>query len=399
MGQAKDLHWPAPSRTCIVVVTTDDKTGSRQALRFRDAAFEDYERIAALATRNGLEFEGREQWVHLWANNPACQLFPNWPMGWVVEGENADIVGYHASVPQLFELDGRRLIASAARTLVVDAPYRNCSFQLLRYFFQQKQADLLLATTANAQAAKAHGVFRALRVPSGTWDRTAFWATNYRGFIASVLAMKHIPGAKALSIPLSAGLLLRDALKGRPAKKLASGFELSYCQNFDEPFEEFWQSLRRSYPHRLLANRSRETLVWHFKYPLANNGAWVLTATKGSRLAAYAIFLRMDNLSYSLTRMRLVDFQVLEGNTELLNPLLCEAMERCRRERIHMLETIGFSPPKQRVIDSLSPAWRTLDSWRYFYKACNSQLAETLKDPHVWDPSCFDGDASFLGRI
>jgi hypothetical protein len=265
----------------------------------------------------------------------------------------------------------------------------------LRYFFQQKQSDLLLATTANAQAAKAHGVFRALRVPSGIWDRTAFWITNYRGFSASVLAMKHIRGAKALSIPLSAGLFLRDALKGRPSNRGASGTEIGYCQSFDGRFDDFWQILRSSYPHRLLANRSRETLAWHFKYSLTNGRAWLLTANKGPVLAAYAIFLRLDNPSYALHRMRLVDFQALEGNTELLGPLLGEALARCRREGIHMLETIGFAPPKQRVIDSLSPAWRKLDSWRYFYKACNSQLAETLKDPQLWDPSCFDGDASF----
>jgi hypothetical protein len=92
--------------------------------------------------------------------------------------------------------------------------------------------------------------------------------------------------------------------------------------------------------------------------------------------------------------MRLVDFQSLDGNSELLLPLLCHALARCRREGIHMLEAIGFPPEKQRVIDSLLPNWRNLESWLYFYKAAKRQLAECLKDPQVWDPSCFDGDAS-----
>jgi hypothetical protein len=84
--------------------------------------------------------------------------------------------------------------------------------------------------------------------------------------------------------------------------------------------------------------------------------------------------------------MRLVDFQVLEDDTQLLRPLLCHALARCRREGIHMLEAFGFAPQKQRVIDSLSPGRRKLESWRYFYKAGNRQLAECLKNPQVWDP-------------
>jgi len=74
--------------------------------------------------------------------------------------------------------------------------------------------------------------------------------------------------------------------------------------------------------------------------------------------------------------------------------LICHALARCRREGIHMLECIGFAPDKQRVIEALAPHRRKLSSWRYFYKATNRQLAQTLKDPGVWDPSCFDGDAS-----
>jgi hypothetical protein len=92
--------------------------------------------------------------------------------------------------------------------------------------------------------------------------------------------------------------------------------------------------------------------------------------------------------------MRLVDFQALEGKTELLTPILCQALARCREEGIHMLETIGFAPDKQRVIDSLSPHRRPLSCWRYFYKTVARELAEELKDPNAWDPTCFDGDAS-----
>jgi hypothetical protein len=59
-----------------------------------------------------------------------------------------------------------------------------------------------------------------------------------------------------------------------------------------------------------------------------------------------------------------------------------------------MLEIIGLSPEKRNVIDTLAFRHRDLHSWLYFYNTKNQSLAESLKDPKVWDPSSFDGDSS-----
>jgi len=376
------------------MIAKDETAAAKLAPRLRELTFADYGQIAGLGSRYGLEIEAYPEWAHLWADNPVFQEIPNWPMGWVFENEDNEIVGHIANIPLLYELGDRKLIVTASRAVVVDARYRSYSFQLLSQFFRQKQVDLYLATTVNAQAIKAYEIFRASRVPAGAWNQTAFWITNYRGFSASLLAIKEVRGTRGLSYPLSAGLFLRDTLTGRLTKTHCSGDESSFCTGFDDRFEDFWRDLRRNFPGRLLANRSRQTLEWHFKYPLASDRAWVLTANQGKRLAAYAIFFRRDSPAFCLKRMRLVDFQSLDGNSDLLLPLLCHALARCRREGIHMLEAIGFPPEKQRIIDSLSPNWRKLESWLYFYKAAQRPLADCLKDPQVWDPSCFDGDAS-----
>ena len=376
------------------MATISETAGTKLGLKSRQATFDDYGQVTALASRYRFEPETREEWVHLWANNPLYHQLTDWPIGWVFENEDNRIVAYIGNVPLLYELNGQRLIVTAGRALVVDIPYRSYSFQLLSQFFKQKQVDLFLDTTVNPEASKVHEVFRASRVPMGTWNEAAFWITNYRGFSNSVLATKEVRGARGLSYPLSVGLFLRDRIEGRSWKTHCDGAEASFCSQFDERFDDFWQQLRSKFPQRLLANRSREILAWHFGRPLESGKAWVLTVNKSSALAAYAIFFREDNLESSLKRMRLVDFQVLNGETELLRPLICHALARCRREGIHMLECMGFAPEKQQVIEALAPHGRKLSSWRYFYKATNRQLAETLKDPAVWDPSCFDGDAS-----
>jgi hypothetical protein len=371
-----------------------EPAGAKLRLKSRQATFDDYDEIALLATRYGLEPETREDWIHLWVNNPVYHQLPNWPIGWVFENEDKRIVAYIGNVPRQYEIGGQRLTVAASRAWVVDHPYRSYSLLLLNQFFKQKRVDLFLDTTVNAEASKPHEVFRALRVPLGTWNEAAFWITKYRDFSACLLAMKEFRGTSWLRYPLSVGLLVSDRMEGKFWKTNFDRVEANFCCQFDKRFEDFWQQLRHNFPRRLHANRSREMLEWHFKRPLENGKAWVLTVDRGSALAAYAIFLRRDNSAFSLKRMRLVDFQVLGGNTEFLRSLIFHALARCRREGIHMLECIGFTPDKQRVIEALAPHRRKLSSWRYFYKATNRQLAQTLEDPEVWDPSCFDGDAS-----
>lgn len=375
-------------------IAVEPVVGAKAAVRFRPARFEDHRQVADLQARYGMDTETYDGWIHVWADNPARQDFPDWPIGWILENEEGRVAGYIGNLLRRYEFGDRKIVVASTRGLVVDAPYRSYSLPLLSYFFKQRQVDLFLDTTVGPGALKAHEIFRAARVPAGMWDQASFWITNYEGFSASLMVRKRIRGATSLCHPVSAALYLRDMLQGRRLKMRSNGLEVGTCREFDGRFGDFWERLRKSSPRRLLANRSQQMLDWHFKHPLGDAKAWVMTIGKGRELAAYAVFLRQDNASFSLKRMRLVDFQALDGKHELLRPILCYAYARCQREGIHMLEAMGFCPEKQQVIESLLPHRRALSSWRYFYKTANRELAESLKDPLVWDTSCFDGDAS-----
>jgi hypothetical protein len=362
--------------------------------RFREATFEDHAQVSALESRYGLQTKSFEEWRHLWLHNPVYRQVPEWPIGWVCENDDDQIVGCIANIPLGYEFGQKTLVAATSRSFVVDTRYRCYAFLLLSHFFTQKNVDLFVNTTVNAKASLLQGLFQALRVPCGTWNRSAFWITDYRAFASSLLSRKEILSVKTVSYPLSAGLFLRDMLASRALRRRRNGTEVEFCAQFDDRFEGFWQRTRRDSSGRLLAARSQEVLNWHFKHALAKNKAWVTTVSFGGELAAYDIFCRQDNPSYQLKRMRLVDFQALPGRTELLKPMLLSAVDRCQREDIHMLEAIGFGSDKKRMIDSLAPHCRELASWRYFYKTNDHDLAASLRDPGVWDTTCFDGDAS-----
>src|SRR5439155_24607301 len=121
--------------------------------------------------------------------------------------------------------------------------------------------------------------------------------------------------------------------------------------------------------HLLLPVRTGAVLEWYFASPLLKNQLCILPVHNSSGLAAYSIFYRQDNRRFGLKRMRLIDFQALDGNTSLLLPMILTALKRCRQENIHMLEFIGFSPQQADDIECLAPLWRKLPCWLYDYKA------------------------------
>jgi hypothetical protein len=233
-------------------------------------------------------------------------------------------------------------------------------------------------------------------VPVGAWDRTLFWITNYQGFTESLLRRSGGTLAKPVSYPLSLGAFLFDKLRAAPRPGIGAGGTVVSCASFDERFEVFWQALRKNKFNLLLAVRSQEALAWHFKFALLNDTAWIYAVEGEAGLAAYSVFLRHDYEEIGLTRMRLVDFQCLdrEKAPEFLSVLYGAAMERCRKESIHMFEVVGLAPELEKTLERASPHHRALSAWLYFYKTNNTSVAERLKDPTVWEPWLFDGDSS-----
>jgi hypothetical protein len=371
---------------------------SRQLPRIRPAALEDYSQIAALGSRYGLDWKKFDSWKDLWLANPVYRQLPDWPLGWVLENEDRRISGFIGNIPQSYSLGDRTLLAAASHALVVDLPYRSHSLSLISRFYAQKNVDLFLSTTSNAQASKAYAIFGARRVPLGTWDSSAYWVLDHRRFAATALAMKNVRLANPLSYIIGPALYLKDLFLGTlgHAHRGASGPEIAECSSFDQRFETFWEDLRTCRSSVLLAARSRETLQWHFKAALADNQGWILTVNKGDRLRAYSVFFRQDSVRFGLERVRLADFQCLDEDhgDELLKQMISYAATLCRREHVSMLETIGLPLEKQRVIDSLRPHRRELPCWLYFYKTNDKYLAQELARPEVWDASYFDGDSS-----
>jgi hypothetical protein len=364
-----------------------------QPAGLRPATSEDHAQIAALQTRHGLEAESYEEWTHQWANNPAyAENLGHWPIGWVLETGDGEIVGYLGNIPLAYELDDRRLNVMTGRGWVTDRRYRVQSLGLLNESLRQKYADLFVYSSAGPSTSRVLEAYGLSRVPVGSWDKSVFWITNYTGVGASLLAMKMPAAPRIAAYPAGAALFIADQFRRRP-HVFTIGPEVTTCSSFDERFDDFWHRLKTQRRNLLLAVRTREVLNWHFKFPLCNKTLWIATILDTGAIVAYAIFLRQDVSRLGLKRVRLIDCHSLIPNKELFVPLLLWALDRCRKERIHLLEHVGLSlGPK--IVQDMAPHVHTLPSWRYFYRATDKSLGQILRNPDVWNPSLFDGDSS-----
>jgi hypothetical protein len=259
---------------------------------------------------------------------------------------------------------------------------------LIAHQHQHPQVDLHLVTTAGPVPQAVFTKLGWSKVPVGQWDQASFWVTNYGGAVETYL-QRRLP--KSLSRALAAPFSLVD----RFSYRCGSVCDVDWTADFDETFDDFWAELQESKPAIALASRSRNALKWHFRSFAERNDTgnevWILTARRGSRLTGYAILQRKDSQSTGLTRMMLIDLQTLDQT--VYPAMIAAALNRCRRENIHVLENLG------RWIESLPigarpPRHRTLQSWCYLYKATGRDLAKHLENPASWYPTQYDGDAS-----
>ncbi len=188
------------------------------------------------------------------------------------------------------------------------------------------------------------------------------------------------------------GLQLKDAIFSKRFPKAHSSFTIETTDQFDSRFDGFWTELLRQRPDVVLAARDSATLSWHFSIRMRKERLWIFTASCNRQLRAYCIFERKD-IGPELRRMRLVDYQTIEPEADLLADLLAAALRRCIAEEVCVLDKSGLGLPKMRAFEELAP-YRRKQHWPFWYRTTNPALVEALARPESWDPTEYDGDAS-----
>jgi len=357
------------------------------------ASFDDYAQIQRLEAAHLPFALPVDDWRGLFVDNPLWpQIGKDWPIGWVLENDTGQVVGSLTNIPSAYRFRNRELICGSGRAWAVDDRYRGFAMWLMDEYFNQPGVDLFVNTTFNLLSTATANLF-STRIPVGDWETFAFWVTSYRGFTREALGKMRLPLAGALVLPAAAALWLKDALFSKSSVSDPS-VTVAAADSFDSRFDVFWGELLRLNPDKLLGVRNRQALSWHFSIPMRRKHLWIFTASRNGLLRAYCVLNRHDG-TYAARRMRLIDYQTVEPDNDLLPGLLKAALKRCAVEKIDFLEHLGRGLPKMQCIDNLAPYRYKNPNWPFYYHVPNPALRAELCVAQVWDPSEFDGDASF----
>ncbi len=356
----------------------------------RPATLDDLPQIERLAARHNMEQRIHDQWLSLWLNNPLwLRVSKTWITGWVLEDAAGRIVGSICNIPTLYKFQGRDILCSAGRGWVCDHEYRGFALTLMDEYYNQSGVDLFVNNTVSPEAMQTMTAF-CMRMPLGDWQSTAYWITGYRQFAATALKARNAPLPGLLAFPAAAVLKIRDVFKVKSLPPAPAGHTIEMTESFDSRFDPFWDELVRQNPNRLLAARDTRTLNWHFAVPMLRKHVWVFTASRNGRLLAYCVLWRQGTRGV----MRLIDYQTIDPQTDLLPALLQAALRRCIDNDIFIFEHFGCDIPKLKSLDDYAPYRHKMIGWPFYYQCPDPTLAAQLTNPQVWDPSEYDSDAS-----
>ena len=363
----------------------------------READFNDELSVQKLCQRNGLEGERSGQaWNWIWRQNPF--VVQNWTIGWVLES-SGNVVGFIGNIPRAYSFKGKLWIAAVARAFVVDKPYRAYSLKLISAFFQQKQADLFIFSSANKESEAVYNMARAMPIPQRDYSKNLFWVVSPRSFLFSLLRKKGIwKFYSALTSWIISPFLSVEMLFRRRWNYALAGEtnidRLSIVEMGDE-FNEFWDKLQREWPDRLFSRRDREAIAWQFSNQSANTREpTLLTLRRKGELAGYLILTRVDSSQFELKRIMVTDLIVLDDDPEMIRALMKEAFLFAKQKKVTLLQMIGFPSVIREALQPLRPLTHSLPYVPFWYYAVHSDLKDELQCESVWYASTFDGDSS-----
>jgi hypothetical protein len=373
-------------------------TGTMAPPRFREATFDDYVRIHELESVFFPDSLPPEQRRSLFLDNPLWpRLRDSWPIGWVLEDGDGRIVGSLNNIPSAYLLDGQERLCANGHCWAVLPEYRGYATILMDEYFSQERPDLLVSAKVGADATPVWSAY-ARRVPVGDWSQAAYAITHYPAFARAALRRTQLPFPGAVAPAAALALRVKDAAtaaaRGKRQARGPAAVEFSEARDFDERFDGFWGELVEQNPTRLLGVRDRASLRWHYGIPMRTDRLWVLTAARGGRIRAFGV-LKLHVRPEGVRSMKLVDFQTVEPDADLLPGIVRLALRRSAAQGCAMLEHHGCGLPKLRGFDDVAPYRAVKPAWSFYYQALDPALESRLAEPATWDPSEYDGDSSY----
>lgn len=335
-------------------------------------------------------------WKRLWVDNPAMHKTEKKPsLGWVLEN-NDQMVGFFCNLPLLYYYGDRPVIVAAASQWGLDKRHRQKIHRLAGAYFNQTNADVLMATTANRSAGRIFLRYGANNIPQPDYDQTLYWIIDGGGFAAAAMKRKNIDPTMSSILSKTvgpfAGLVL--SLGRRRPEGNALEIDVIGIEDVDDAFDDLWKR-KQSEAERFLACRTSACLRWHFTDLHGERETRFLIHRQGN-LRGYAIIMREDVAEIGLKRLRIADVFVEKNDESVVKGLLSAAYEYGREHGCHILEWVGMPVELRHIALGQRPFFRSLPTWPLYYKAINAEFESPLSNQSAWHVTPYDGDTTLV---
>jgi hypothetical protein len=370
--------------------------------KVREAKFSDYEGVTNLKQRWGLVPDPLENWEHLWRDNPALNHpHASHAIGWVVEA-GGRIVGYLGSIPSVYRFGDETLAAVIGSGFVADPAYRAHTVRLMGAFYAQKTVDLYISTTAVESTGKIACAFGCEPMPQPDYETVLFWVLRPYPFLQTVMEKLRVKPAISPVVGTLGSLALRvDKLFRRRwprgAAKDLTVIEMK-AKDMGEEFEILWNE-KLGEGTRLLADRSLETLRWHYDLPADRAKTSVLCCRRQGQLIGYLVIRDEAGQTNGLRRSLIADMIVKQDDPEIVKTLLVAAYKHARQAGSHVMELQGFPAHIRRLCALWNPYKRSFPATPFYYKGATSSLHKILADGAAWYGTPFDGDTTLMPEL
>lgn len=364
--------------------------------QLREAGYEDFDRINALASEYGQGPDSLANWHRLWRDNPAVRagLAPE-RIGWVLEC-SGDIVGFLGSIPLLYQLEGRAVTAAATCRLVVTPQHRSSTVTLVLSYLRQKDIALFLNTTATPAAGRIMSALQAKPLPQSDYGTVLFWVLRPRPF--SYVVLRRFINLEICALffaPFAAAALaVYRVLRQRVPHKKENSYEVTVIpwSELGAEFDQF--CVTQTAARTLFAMRNAEWMRWHFLPPHGRRKATMLFCRRAGKLVGYAVIRENDTDPEGLTRVQIADLVADRDDEDAISALFIKAYTLAKQAGVHVIEILGFPESIRRVLLTYYPYSRQYPANPYFYKTSIPDLALNLAQSESWYASPYDGDAT-----
>lgn len=365
----------------------------------REARFSDFTAITDLKCRCGIVVDSLENWERLWRRNPALpRMRCSPPMGWVLQADDK-IVGYLANISLLYRYGSRTLTAVAGSNFVLEPRYRRFAPSLLWRFFNQKDVDLYLATTAIEAVGNMARIFGSEPLPYSGYDMARFWILRPHSFaqaLSKKLGVNRL-ASKVLEMSVSFALSVDGLIGRRKPKAVSAGLRVCEIQieEIGAQFDTLWQD-KVNQGARVYADRSAQILRWHCDIPRFQGKTHILGCHKQGELVGYAILrdnsIREDGLQTSI----LADLLVKGNDLDVAGTLLVAAYENAKKAGSNLFELRGLPCEFQELCSEWKPFVRKYSACPFYFKASDPVFHKAFAARGTWYTSLFDGDATLM---